>query len=55
MRAQWLIMVLYGLAATLFAYCMSLVVSTPLAAFAATAGVQVVLFIVSSTCLAVQG
>jgi ATP-binding cassette, subfamily A (ABC1), member 3 len=44
---QWLVMVLYGMAATLFAYCVSLVVSSPLAAFAATAGVQIVLFIVN--------
>jgi hypothetical protein len=40
-------MVLYGIAATLFAYCVSLVVSSPLAAFAATAGIEVVMFIVS--------
>jgi hypothetical protein len=40
------VMVLYGIAATLFAYCVSLVVSSPLAAFAATAGIEVVMFIV---------
>jgi hypothetical protein len=41
-------MVLYGVAATLFAYCVSLVVDSPLAAFAATAGVEIVLFIVGT-------
>jgi ATP-binding cassette, subfamily A (ABC1), member 3 len=39
-------MVLYGIAATLFAYCVTLVVSSPLAAFATTAGLQVLFFIV---------
>ncbi|KAI3622160.1 nod factor export atp-binding protein i [Moniliophthora roreri] len=41
----WFIMVLYGIAGTLFAYCMSLVVSSPLAAFAAVAGYQIIIFV----------
>ncbi|KAJ6606797.1 hypothetical protein B0H10DRAFT_1819461 [Mycena sp. CBHHK59/15] len=40
----WLVMVLYGIAGTLFAYCVSLVVVSPLAAFAAVAGYQIVMF-----------
>ena len=38
---------LYGLAATLFAYCVSLFTASPLAAFAAVAGYQVIMFVVS--------
>ncbi|KAJ4470921.1 hypothetical protein J3R30DRAFT_3710877 [Lentinula aciculospora] len=41
----WVVLVLYGIASTLFAYCMSLLVSSPLAAFAAVAGYQVIMFI----------
>ncbi|KAL0575023.1 hypothetical protein V5O48_006952 [Marasmius crinis-equi] len=41
----WLVMLLYGIAGTLFAYCVSLVVSSPLAAFATVAGYQVVIFV----------
>ncbi|KAJ7083358.1 hypothetical protein B0H15DRAFT_422992 [Mycena belliarum] len=41
----WLVMVLYGIAGTLFAYCVSLVVVSPLAAFAAVAGYQIVMFL----------
>ncbi|KAJ6479217.1 hypothetical protein C8R47DRAFT_1019314, partial [Mycena vitilis] len=41
----WLVMVLYGIAGTLFAYGASLVVSSPLAAFAAVAGYQIVMFL----------
>ncbi|KAF5377145.1 hypothetical protein D9757_008793 [Collybiopsis confluens] len=41
----WVVLVIYGLASTLFAYCMSLLVSTPLAAFAAVAGYQVIMFV----------
>ncbi|KAJ3739785.1 hypothetical protein DFH05DRAFT_1530053 [Lentinula detonsa] len=41
----WVVLVLYGIASTLFAYCMSLVVSSPLAAFAAVAGYQVIMFL----------
>ncbi|KAJ7584352.1 hypothetical protein C8J56DRAFT_950802 [Mycena floridula] len=41
----WLIMVLYGIAATLFAYCVSMMVASPLAAFAAIAGYQVIMFV----------
>lgn len=39
-------MVLYGIAGTLFAYCVSLFVASPLAAFAATAGYQIIMYIV---------
>ncbi|KAF7347231.1 hypothetical protein MVEN_01478000 [Mycena venus] len=41
----WLVMVLYGIAGTLFAYCVSLLVTSPLAAFAAVAGYQIVMFL----------
>lgn len=41
----WLVMVLYGIAATLFAYCTSLAVSTPLAAFAAVAAYEIVMLV----------
>ncbi|KAJ7729088.1 hypothetical protein DFH07DRAFT_218233 [Mycena maculata] len=41
----WLVLVLYGIAGTLFAYCVSLVVASPLAAFAAVAGYQIVMFL----------
>ncbi|KAJ6520555.1 hypothetical protein C8R45DRAFT_1121130 [Mycena sanguinolenta] len=41
----WLVMVLYGIAGTLFAYCVSVVVTSPLAAFAAVAGYQIVMFL----------
>ncbi|KAL1669459.1 P-loop containing nucleoside triphosphate hydrolase protein [Schizophyllum commune] len=39
------VMVLYGIAATLFSYCVSLMVASPLAAFAASAGYQVIMFV----------
>lgn len=45
---KWVVLVLYGIAGTLFAYCMSLLVTTPLAAFALVAGYQVVMFVVST-------
>ncbi|KDR85831.1 hypothetical protein GALMADRAFT_234928 [Galerina marginata CBS 339.88] len=41
----WFIMVLYGLTAALFSYCVSLMVASPLAAFATVAGYQFVIFI----------
>ncbi|KAF7307603.1 hypothetical protein MIND_00555500 [Mycena indigotica] len=41
----WLVMVLYGIAGTLFAYCCSLIVVSPLAAFATVAGYQIVMFV----------
>jgi len=47
-NAQWVVMVLYGIAAALFAYCVSLLMSSPLASFAAAAGYQMVLFVVRS-------
>lgn len=43
---QWFIFVLYGLASALFSYCFSLISSSPLAAFAAVAGYQCIMFIV---------
>jgi len=45
---QWLILVLYGWVSALFAYCASLFTTSPLAAFAAVAGYQVVYFIVGT-------
>ncbi|KAJ7920707.1 hypothetical protein B0H13DRAFT_2421286 [Mycena leptocephala] len=41
----WFIIVLYGIASTLLAYCMTLVVLSPLSAFAATAAYQFIMFI----------
>ncbi|KAJ7511663.1 P-loop containing nucleoside triphosphate hydrolase protein [Mycena galericulata] len=41
----WFILVLYGIAGTLLAYCMTLVVLSPLSAFAATAAYQFLMFI----------
>ncbi|KAJ7045165.1 hypothetical protein C8F04DRAFT_989821 [Mycena alexandri] len=41
----WLVLVLYGIAGTLFAYCTSLMVASPLAAFAAVAGYQFIMFL----------
>uniref|UniRef100_A0A8H8CNN7 ABC transporter domain-containing protein n=1 Tax=Psilocybe cubensis TaxID=181762 RepID=A0A8H8CNN7_PSICU len=41
----WFVMVQYGITGALFAYCVSLMVATPLAAFAAVAGYQFVMFI----------
>jgi hypothetical protein len=46
--SQWVILVLYGLVGSLFSYCVSLVMTSPLSAFAASAGYQVIMFIVSS-------
>ncbi|KAM6499563.1 hypothetical protein JOM56_005071 [Amanita muscaria] len=41
----WLVLVLYGITAALFAYCATLVVSSPLAAFAIVAGYQIIMFL----------
>lgn len=41
----WVVLVLYGFVGTLFAYCVSLITASPLAAFAATAGYQVIMFV----------
>ncbi|KAL7284960.1 hypothetical protein ACG7TL_000049 [Trametes sanguinea] len=40
----WLVMVLYGFTGTLFAYCFSLFITSPLTAFATVAAYQVVIF-----------
>ncbi|KAJ7137918.1 hypothetical protein C8R44DRAFT_607470 [Mycena epipterygia] len=41
----WFIIVLYGISGALLAYCMTLVVLSPLSAFAATAAYQIIMFI----------
>ncbi|TFY63698.1 hypothetical protein EVJ58_g3098 [Rhodofomes roseus] len=41
----WVVLVLYGIVGALFSYCVSLAVTSPLAAFAASAGYQVIMFI----------
>ncbi|TFY82440.1 hypothetical protein EWM64_g1577 [Hericium alpestre] len=41
----WFILVLYGIVGALFSYCVSLATASPLAAFAAAAGYQIVMFI----------
>ena len=43
---QWVVLVLYGIAGALFSYCVSLMVASPLAAFATVAGYQFIMFIV---------
>ncbi|KAI0321250.1 hypothetical protein OF83DRAFT_1100473 [Amylostereum chailletii] len=42
----WLILVLYGIAGALFAYCVSLATTSPLAAFAVAAAYQIIMFTV---------
>jgi len=44
---QWFVMVLYAVSGTLFAYALSLTVSSPLAAFAISAIYQFLCFVVS--------
>ncbi|KAI0789486.1 P-loop containing nucleoside triphosphate hydrolase protein [Abortiporus biennis] len=41
----WVVLVLHGIVGALFAYCISLVVSSPLAAFAAYAGYGIIMFV----------
>ncbi|OSD01210.1 P-loop containing nucleoside triphosphate hydrolase protein [Trametes coccinea BRFM310] len=41
----WVVLVLYGIVGALFSYCVSLVVTSPLAAFAVSAGYQVIMFV----------
>lgn len=43
---KWVVLVLYGITTSLFAYCVSLLVASPLAAFAAVAGYNIILFLV---------
>ena len=43
---QWFIIILYGIVGALFSYCVALIFRTPLAAFAAVAGFQAVMFMV---------
>ena len=45
-RIQWVVLVLYGIVGALFSYCVSLAVTSPLAAFALSAGYQVIMFVV---------
>lgn len=45
--SQWVVLVLYGIVGALFAYCISLAMSSPLASFAAVAGYQIIMYIVS--------
>ncbi|KAG2341981.1 hypothetical protein BDR05DRAFT_1060572, partial [Suillus weaverae] len=40
----WIILVLYGVVGALFAYCVSLFMSSPLSSFAAVAGYQIVMY-----------
>ncbi|EIW87313.1 P-loop containing nucleoside triphosphate hydrolase protein [Coniophora puteana RWD-64-598 SS2] len=41
----WVILVLYGITGALFAYCVSLMMTSPLASFAAVAGYQIIMYI----------
>ena len=43
---QWFIIIIYGIVGALFSYCVALIFRTPLAAFAAVAGFQAVMFMV---------
>jgi ATP-binding cassette subfamily A (ABC1) protein 3 len=45
---QWVVLVLYGIVGALFAYCISLFMSSPLTSFAAVAGYQIIMYIVSA-------
>ncbi|KIK34896.1 hypothetical protein CY34DRAFT_17399 [Suillus luteus UH-Slu-Lm8-n1] len=40
----WVVLVLYGIVGALFAYCVSLFMSSPLSSFAAVAGYQIVMY-----------
>lgn len=42
----WFIMILYGITATLWAYCVSLFMPSPLASFALAAGYQIIMFLI---------
>jgi ATP-binding cassette subfamily A (ABC1) protein 3 len=46
MEFQWFVMVLYGYTSTLFAYCISRITSSGLAAFSLCAGYQIIMFMV---------
>ena len=48
---QWFVMVLYGYTSTLFAYCISRISSSGLAAFSICAGYQVVMFMARTNIL----
>ena len=52
---QWFILILYGITAALFSYCISLMVASPLAAFATVAGYQFAIFIVSTALSMLDG
>ncbi|KII94244.1 hypothetical protein PLICRDRAFT_132803 [Plicaturopsis crispa FD-325 SS-3] len=41
----WVVLVLYGIVGALFSYCVSLFTSSPLAAFATSAGYQIIMFL----------
>ncbi|KAG6369374.1 P-loop containing nucleoside triphosphate hydrolase protein [Boletus reticuloceps] len=41
----WVVLVLYGIVGALFSYCFSLFTSSPLAAFVAVAGYQIIMFV----------
>ncbi|KAG2067404.1 P-loop containing nucleoside triphosphate hydrolase protein [Suillus decipiens] len=41
----WVVLVLYGIVGALFAYCVSLFMSSPLSSFAAVAGYQIIMYI----------
>ncbi|KZT22614.1 hypothetical protein NEOLEDRAFT_1071005 [Neolentinus lepideus HHB14362 ss-1] len=41
----WVVLVLYGVVAALFAYCVALITASPLAAFATAAGYQIVMYV----------
>jgi len=48
---QWFVMVLYGYTSTLFAYCISRISSSGLAAFSILAGYQVIMFMARTNIL----
>ena len=44
---QWVVLAQYGIVGALFSYCVSLIMSSPLTSFAAVAGYQIVMYVVS--------
>jgi hypothetical protein len=54
MEFQWFVMVLYGYTSTLFAYCISRITASGLAAFSICAGYQVIMFVVHTSVLSMS-
>ena len=46
---QWVVLVQYGAVGALFSYCVSLFMPSPLTSFAAVAGYQIIMYVVSES------